>query len=67
MANATDPSNPFVLRFTPAEWHRLLEDRSFLDDPCNGHGTRRRLLGLPVEIIADHEFAWRAAGGRAGT
>jgi len=42
-----------VLRFTPAEWRVLLEDRSFLKDPDNDFAPRR-LMGLPVEIVPDH-------------
>jgi hypothetical protein len=42
-----------TLRFTPAEWPVLLEDRSFLDEPDNDFAPRR-LMGLPVEIVPDH-------------
>jgi hypothetical protein len=56
-ANATehDDERPFgVLRFTPAEWRVLLEDRSFLKDPDNSYAEPRRLMGLPVVIVPDH-------------
>ena len=42
-----------TLRFTPAEWRVLLEDRSFLEQPDNDFAPRR-LMGLPVEIVPDH-------------
>ncbi len=42
-----------ALRFTPAEWRALLEDRSFLEQPDNDFAPRR-LMGLPVEIVPDH-------------
>ena len=49
-----DDERPFgTLRFTPAEWRVLLEDRSFLDEPDNDFAPRR-LMGLPVEIVPDH-------------
>jgi hypothetical protein len=48
---------PFrALRFTPAEWRVLLEDRSFLEEPDNSYGPERRLMGLPVKIVPDHRF-----------
>lgn len=47
--------SPFgTLKFTPAEWRTLLEDRRFLEEPDNHYATPRRLMGLPVEIIPDH-------------
>jgi hypothetical protein len=48
---------PFgALRFTPAEWRVLLEDRSFLEEPDNSYAPERRLMGLPVKIVPDHRF-----------
>jgi hypothetical protein len=48
---------PFgTLRFTPAEWRVLLEDRSFLEQPDNAYAPRRKLMGLPVEIVPDHKL-----------
>jgi hypothetical protein len=50
------PPNPQApLRFTPAEWRRLLEDASFLRD-CDNSYAPRRLMGVPVEIVPDHRF-----------
>ncbi len=46
----------FVLRFTPAEWRVLLEDRSFLSDADNAYSPPRRLMGIPVRIVPDHRF-----------
>lgn len=43
------------LRFTPAEWRRVLEDASFLRDRDNSYAPRR-LMGVPVEIVPDHRF-----------
>jgi hypothetical protein len=43
------------LRFTPAEWRRVLEDAAFLRDGDNSYAPRR-LMGLPVEIVPDHRF-----------
>lgn len=43
-----------TLKFTPAEWRVLLEDRSFLDEPDNSYAPRRRLMGVPVVIVPDH-------------
>jgi DNA-binding IclR family transcriptional regulator len=48
-------SGKVALRFTPAEWRRLLEDASFLRDRDNSYAPRR-LMGLPVEIVPDHRF-----------
>ena len=45
----------YAFHLTPAEWHRLLADRSFLADPDNSFSPRR-LMGVPVEIIPDHRF-----------
>jgi hypothetical protein len=48
---------PFgTLKFTPAEWRVLLEDRSFLEEPDNSYAPERRLMGLPVEIVPDHKL-----------
>ncbi len=46
----------FVLRFTPAEWRLLLEDRSFLDEQDNAYSPPRRLMGIAVRIVPDHRF-----------
>lgn len=46
--------DPRPLKFTPAEWRALLEDRSFLDQPDNAYAPPRRLMGLPVVIVRDH-------------
>ena len=52
---AANDERPFgVLKFTPAEWRVLLEDRSFLKDPDNSYARPRRLMGLPVVIVPDH-------------
>jgi hypothetical protein len=57
--DATDPKPPFrTLRFTPAEWRALLEDRSFLRDDDNSYAEPRRLMGLPVVIVPDHTAIW---------
>ena len=45
----------YAFHLTPAEWHRLLADQSFLSDPDNSFSPRR-LMGVPVEIIPDHRF-----------
>ena len=45
----------YAFHMTPAEWHRLLADQSFLSDPDNSFSPRR-LMGVPVEIIPDHRF-----------
>ena len=45
----------YAFHLTPAEWHRLLADQSFLSDPDNSCHPRR-LMGVPVEIIPDHRF-----------
>ena len=45
----------YALHLTPAEWHRVLADQSFLSDPDNSFSPRR-LMGVPVEIIPDHRF-----------
>jgi hypothetical protein len=46
----------FALRFTPAEWRMLLEDRAFLADKDNRYLPPRRLMGVAVEIVPDHRF-----------
>ena len=46
-------SGGFRLHFTPAEWRALLNDADFLKQPDNSYSPRR-LMGVPVEIIADH-------------
>lgn len=46
---------PYAFRLTPAEWHKVLADQSFLSDPDNSFSPRR-LMGVPVEIIPDHRF-----------
>ncbi len=45
-----------TLRFTPAEWRVLLEDRSFLEEPDNSYAEPRRLMGVPVVIVPDHRI-----------
>jgi hypothetical protein len=45
----------YAFHLTPAEWHALLADQSFLRDPDNSFSPRR-LMGVPVEIIPDHRF-----------
>ena len=45
----------YAFHLTPAEWHALLADQSFLRDPDNSCHPRR-LMGVPVEIIPDHRF-----------
>jgi hypothetical protein len=44
------------LAFTPAEWRCLLEDPSFLSQADNSYAAPRRLMGLPVRIVPDHEL-----------
>ena len=51
------PSPP--LTFTPAEWRHILEDMDFLSDPDNQYVVPRRLMGLPVEIVPDHDIRAR--------
>ena len=46
----------FSLRFTPAEWRRVLEDAAFLRQPDNRYSPPRRLMGVAVEIVPDHHF-----------
>ena len=45
----------YAFRLTPAEWRQVLADGSFLRDPDNSIRPRR-LMGVPVEIIPDHEL-----------
>jgi hypothetical protein len=52
-ANNPNARRKFVLRLTPAEWRFLLQDGSFLRDPDNSC-LPRRLMGIPVEIVPDH-------------
>ena len=54
-ANGPKPRSVYAFHLTPAEWHRLLADRSFLADPDNSFSPRR-LMGVPVEIIPDHRI-----------
>ncbi len=49
------PRRAYAFHLTPAEWHQLLADQSFLSDPDNSFSPRR-LMGVPVEIIPDHRF-----------
>ena len=51
----------FTLHFTPAEWRALLADADFLKQPDNSYSPRR-LMGLPVEIIADHRVCIERIG-----
>jgi hypothetical protein len=46
----------FTLRFTPAEWRTVLEDASFLAESDNSYRSPRKLMGVAVEIVPDHEF-----------
>jgi len=48
----------YALRFTPAEWRFILQDRGFLKDRDNRFQPPRRLMGLPVVIVPDHGPAW---------
>ena len=62
------PSGGFRLHFTPAEWRALIDDADFLKQPDNSWSPRR-LMGLPVEIIADHRvclesIGWSGCAGR---
>ncbi|MDB5427287.1 MAG: hypothetical protein JWR47_2799 [Phenylobacterium sp.] len=45
-----------ALRFTPAEWRAVLEDRGFLASGDNRFESPRKLMGVPVEIVPDHRF-----------
>ena len=45
------------LRFTPSQWHTLLEKRSFLERDDNHSDPPRRFLGHPVRIVPDD--SWR--------
>jgi hypothetical protein len=45
------------LAFTPAEWRHILEDPAFLSDEDNSYAAPRRLMGVPVTIVPDHEVA----------
>jgi hypothetical protein len=47
------PNHRSVLRFTPAEWRQLLEDKAFLHEAGNSYWPRR-FMDVPVEIIPDH-------------
>lgn len=58
-ANGATASPAYAFRLTPAEWHRLLADQSFLSDPDNSFSPRR-LMGVPVQIIPDHRFVLAA-------
>ena len=51
----------FRLHFTPAEWRSLINDADFLKQPDNSYSPRR-LMGLPVEIIADHRVCIEQIG-----
>ena len=46
----------FTLHFTPAEWRTLIEDPAFMKDPDNGYVPPRRLSGMRVAIVPDHQF-----------
>ena len=52
---------PRPLIFTPAEWRVLLDDPGFLKDADNRWGVSRRLMGLPVRIVPDHQTEFTAA------
>lgn len=63
-AAAVMPGNaPRPLTFTPAEWRLLLNDPDFLKDPDNRWGSSRRLMGLPVRIVPDHQTEFTLAAG----
>jgi hypothetical protein len=47
----SDETSPAVLRVTPSEWRRLLEERSFLDHPDNRYQPPRRYCGRPVQVV----------------
>lgn len=53
--NGVARRSAYAFHLTPAEWHALLADQSFLRDPDNSFSPRR-LMGVPVEIIPDHRF-----------
>ncbi len=62
MTTPTEPAHVIrsdfhILKFTPAEWRVLLEDRSFLEEPDNSYAPMRRLMGVPVVIVPDHGVA----------
>jgi hypothetical protein len=54
-ANGVAHRAVYAFHLTPAEWHRILADQSFLSDPDNSFSPRR-LMGVPVKIIPDHCF-----------
>ena len=41
----------------------LLNDPDFLKDPDNRWGSSRRLMGLPVRIVPDHQTEFTLAAG----
>jgi hypothetical protein len=45
-----------MLHFTPAEWRSILADPAFLADQDNDYQTPRRLLGVEVRIVPNHQF-----------
>jgi hypothetical protein len=47
--------HPTLLMFTPAQWRHILEDRDFLRDPDNRYAIPRKLMGVPVAIVPDHD------------
>lgn len=51
----------YCFRFTPAEWRHLLEDPEFLQHDDNSCYLPRKLMGIPVVIVPNHD----AALGRA--
>ncbi len=46
---------PRPLVFTPAEWRKLLDSPAFLKHQGNSYSAPRRLMGLPVKIVPDHQ------------
>jgi hypothetical protein len=65
-SNRSEASTVFgPLLFTPAEWRFILEDPGFLEEEDNSYHVPRRLMGVPVRIIPDHEIPLALARGAA--
>jgi hypothetical protein len=47
---------PKRLTFTPTEWRQIIDDKDFLNESDNQYKVPRRLMGVPVEIVPDHDF-----------
>lgn len=56
LERARRPFGGAEFHFTPAEWRMLLEDPEFLRKADNSYLPPRRLKGVPVAIVPDHEF-----------